>query len=109
MNSLVFATTQELATSIRQRRVSATEVLEAYLAQIARYNPTLNAIVTIDEERQAGGEDDAAFLSPLFLSPHRFLTIEVRPWLSLIAYNLGDLWRRLALPTPIGKWSLTSL
>jgi hypothetical protein len=34
---------------------------------------------------------------------------EVRLWLSVIAYNLGNLWRRLALPTPIGKWSLTSL
>jgi Transposase DDE domain group 1 len=33
----------------------------------------------------------------------------VRLWLSLIVYNLGNLWRRLALPAPIGKWSLTSL
>jgi len=24
-------------------------------------------------------------------------------------YNLGNLWRRLAAPTPIGKWSLTNL
>ena len=32
-----------------------------------------------------------------------------RLWLSLIAYNLGNLWRRLALPAQIGKWSLTSL
>ena len=30
-------------------------------------------------------------------------------WLSLIAYNLGNLWRRLALPTQVGNWSLTSL
>ncbi len=29
--------------------------------------------------------------------------------LSLIAYNLGDLWRRLALPKAVGNWSLTSL
>jgi hypothetical protein len=29
-------------------------------------------------------------------------------WLSLIAYNLGNLWRRLTLPKAIG-WSLTSL
>ncbi|MGA8792476.1 transposase [Candidatus Binatus sp.] len=43
------------------------------------------------------------------LSCHRFRANEVRLWLSLIAYNLGNLWRRLALPTPIGKWSLTSL
>ena len=33
----------------------------------------------------------------------------MRLWLSLIAYNLGNLWRRLALLPPIGKWSLTSL
>ena len=30
-------------------------------------------------------------------------------WLSVLAYNLGNLWRRLALPQGIGKWSLTSL
>ena len=32
------------------------------------------------------------------LSCHRFRSNEVRLWLSLIAYNLGNLWRRLALP-----------
>ena len=31
------------------------------------------------------------------LSCHRFRANEVRLWLSLIAYNLGNLWRRLAL------------
>jgi hypothetical protein len=29
--------------------------------------------------------------------------------LSLIAYNLGNLWWRLGLPKRIGQWSLTSL
>ncbi len=43
------------------------------------------------------------------LSCHRFRANEVRLWLSLIAYNLGNLWRRLALPARIGNWSLTSL
>ena len=43
------------------------------------------------------------------LSCHRFRANEVRLWLSLIAYNLGNLWRRLALPQRIGNWSLTSL
>ncbi len=43
------------------------------------------------------------------LSCHRFRANEVRMWLSLIAYNLGNLWRRLALPKGIGTWSLTSL
>jgi len=43
------------------------------------------------------------------LSCHRFRANEVRLWLSAIAYNLGNLWRRLALPTRIDTWSLTSL
>ncbi len=50
---------------------------------------------------QADGRHDAAFLPP-------FRANEVRLWLSVIAYNLGNLWRRLALATPIGRWSLTS-
>jgi hypothetical protein len=43
------------------------------------------------------------------LSCHRFRSNEVRLWLSLIAYNLGNLWRRLVLPRKIENWSLTSL
>ena len=43
------------------------------------------------------------------LSCHRFRSNEVRLWLSIIAYNLGNLWRRLVLPQRIGNWSLTSL
>jgi hypothetical protein len=34
--------------------------------------------------------------------PHRL-------WLSVIAYNLGNLSRRLVLPKRIHNWSLTSL
>ena len=43
------------------------------------------------------------------LSCHRFRGNEVRLWLSILAYNLGNLWRRLALPKGINDWSLTSL
>lgn len=43
------------------------------------------------------------------LSCHRFRPNEVRLWLSVIAYNLGNPWRRLALPKRIDNWSLTSL
>ena len=42
------------------------------------------------------------------LSCHKFRSNEVRVWLTIIAYNLGNLWRRL-LPQRIEKWSLTSL
>jgi hypothetical protein len=35
---------------------------------------------------------------------HRYRANEVRLWLSLIAYNLGNLWWRLALATQVVSW-----
>ncbi len=43
------------------------------------------------------------------LSCHRFRANEARLQFSLLAYNLGNLWRRLVLPKRIDAWSLTSL
>ena len=43
------------------------------------------------------------------LSCHRFRANEVRLQLSVLAYNLGNVWRRLVLPHRIDSWSLTSL
>ncbi len=43
------------------------------------------------------------------LSCHRFRANEVRLLLGVIAYNLGNLLRRLVLPLAIQSWSLTSL
>src|SRR5258708_31807253 len=48
---IVFSSTTQLAAAIRAGHVSATEVLEAHLAQIDKHNPTLNAIITMDAER----------------------------------------------------------
>src|SRR3954449_12484695 len=48
---IVFSSTKQLAAAIRAGHVSATEVLEAHLAQIATHNSALNAIVTMDAER----------------------------------------------------------
>jgi amidase len=62
MKDIVFSSTTQLAAAIRTGEVSATEVLEAHLAQIARHNPALNAIVTMDVEqaRKWAREADAA-------------------------------------------------
>ena len=43
------------------------------------------------------------------LSCHRFRPNQVRLALSLLAYNLGNLWRWLALSRRIENWSLTCL
>src|SRR3954469_11873778 len=58
----LFASTTELAAAIRSGTLSATETLEAHLAQIARHNPALNAIVILGEEeaRQRARAADVA-------------------------------------------------
>lgn len=43
-SDLVFAPAAELARRIRRRAISATELLDVLLAQLARHNPQLNAI-----------------------------------------------------------------
>ena len=50
MSSLTFASAHQLARMIRDREVSAVEVLDAYLTQIAKHNSKLNAICTLDED-----------------------------------------------------------
>jgi amidase len=50
MNEGVFTPAHELAEAMRRREVSSVEVVDAYLVQIARNNPDLNAIVTLDED-----------------------------------------------------------
>jgi amidase len=62
MDDLIFRTAGELARMIRDREVSAEEVLEGHLGQIAKHNAPLNAIVTIDEEsaRHRAREADKA-------------------------------------------------
>ena len=85
----VFAPAHVLVEAIRRREVSSLEV-EAYLAQIARHNPDLQAVVTLDEDgaRIRAREADAALasgeeaLSTACRSPWRMPTLPrgcVRP------------------------------
>jgi len=50
-DDLCFLTAAELAHRIRERDLSAAEVMEAHLSQIERVNPEVNAIVTLLPER----------------------------------------------------------
>jgi Asp-tRNA(Asn)/Glu-tRNA(Gln) amidotransferase A subunit family amidase len=50
MSELIKKSLAELAAMIRERVVSPTEVAEAYLDQILRVNPQLNAIVTLSQD-----------------------------------------------------------
>ena len=51
MSDLTSCSAAELARRIRARTCSAVDVLEAHLARIERWNPAVNAVVTLDVER----------------------------------------------------------
>lgn len=54
-SDLCFWTADRLAQAIRSKTVSSREVVEAHLARIARMNPVVNAICTLDVERARAG------------------------------------------------------
>lgn len=56
-DELCFTPATELARMLRDKQVSARELLEAHLSRIERVNPRINAIVTLDAE---GARADAA-------------------------------------------------
>lgn len=66
---IVFRSAREQLALLRQRKLSARELLDAHAEQIERYNPTVNAIVTHDVEaaRQAACaiDDQRAAGAPL--------------------------------------------
>lgn len=57
-----FSSATELAAALHARRISARELIELQLARIARHNPALNAICTLDDAgaRRRAQEADAA-------------------------------------------------
>ncbi|MGY2702497.1 amidase [Nocardioides sp. HB32] len=55
MTLTVESTARDQAAAVRRREISARELLELHLARIAKRNPLLNAIVSLDEERAREG------------------------------------------------------
>ena len=48
---MIFDSAHEILEKIKQREVSSLEVLESFLAQVEKVNPTINAIIALDIER----------------------------------------------------------
>ena len=71
VTDLCFLPARELARMIREREVSAAEVMEAHLTRIEQVNPSLNAIGTLvaDEARHAAGQADTLLSSGGQLGP----------------------------------------
>jgi amidase len=56
---LGFRSAGELAAALRRRELGSRELLEHYLARIERWNPALNAVVTLDVDRARAAADAA--------------------------------------------------
>src|SRR5574343_996186 len=48
---MIHASIRELASALETKQVSSLELTDLFLGRIARHNPTINAFITIDEER----------------------------------------------------------
>jgi amidase len=62
MSEVIFASLAAIARAIRQKELSAVEVVEAHLRRIEEVNPTLNAVVTLADDAldQARAADTSA-------------------------------------------------
>ena len=51
MNNVAFESASRLARLIKRRSIGCLDLLEHYLERVEQHNPTLNAIVVIDDKR----------------------------------------------------------
>ena len=82
-NELTQLPVTELARLIRERQVSAIDTLEAHLARIAEANPSLHAIVQLDEAgaRAAARAADAALAAGDDVGPLHGVPFTVKDWI----------------------------
>ena len=79
-NEICYLTATEIRDKIRNRDLSAVEVMEAHLTQIEKVNPTVNAIVTLHPGQALDGAKaaDAAISNGEFLGPLHGLPTAVK-------------------------------
>jgi amidase len=68
------------AAAIRDRTISSRELLELYLGRLGRFNPALNAVVTLDVDRamEAAAAADTATMTKESLPPLHGLPITIK-------------------------------
>ena len=54
MQDIPFRSAKQLASLLRRRKLGCLELLDLYLARVARLNPRINAIVVTDVEAARG-------------------------------------------------------
>jgi amidase len=80
MAQLAFRSATELVAAIKNKEISSTELLECYLDRIERFNPGLNAVVTLDVDRarREAREADSRLAQGLQAGPLHGLPMTVK-------------------------------
>ncbi len=80
MPSLAFRSASQLVADLRRREVGSRELLEHFLARVERWNPGVNAVVTLDLERARAAADaaDRALAAGRLLGPLHGLPVTVK-------------------------------
>lgn len=95
MSDLVMMTAADLSAAIQSRRVSCREVMGAYLDQIDRINPHVNAIVSL--------RDRPALLSAADAADAEMARGVARGWMHGLPHAVKDLTATRDIPTAMGS------
>ena len=109
MDEIIYASASEIAKAIREKQVSAVEVVDAHLRRIDEVNPKLNAVVQFATDRaRREATEAAARLSRGEV--HRAASRGAHNSPSIIkstltAAGVTDQWRvtELAMASPLGQ------
>ena len=93
----------EVAHAIRNGHLSALDVVEAQLDRIARYNPALNAVVTLDAEgaRRRASEADRALAEGVVWGPLHGVPITIKDSFDTAALRTVSGYRPFARRVPL--------
>jgi amidase len=102
MDKLTFLTATELASLIRDKHVSSREVLETHLSHIATHNPSVNAIVTLDEKgaRQHAREADEALARGEIWGPLHGVAVTIKDVFETAGMRTTSSFKPLAAYVP---------
>ena len=109
MDELIYASAKSIAQAIRDKQVSAVEVVEAHLERIEEVNPKLNAVVQLASERalDEAREADAALARGESKGPLHGVPMTIKDSLETagIVSTAGTIGRKSqpALPNRCGR------
>ncbi|KAF1052472.1 MAG: Acylamidase [Stenotrophomonas maltophilia] len=95
ISELVLLPAHQLAVRIRQRQVSCREVMQAYLAHIERFNPQVNALVSLRPDEALLAEADAC--------DEELARGEYRGWMHGLPHAIKDLSLTRGITTTFGS------